>query len=542
MKTVLGVVMIVCALVLAIAPVFTDCESHGKMLTTADGRSMSMKCHWAGVAEVAAAIPLGIAGIYALRSRRKETLRFAGIVGAASGADGDPAAHPVDRGVRQSHDDLQCADAAHPARLGHPGDRGQHRPVCHRARAGTAGCAGCRMSLLQLAWKNISGNGLRSWVVALCALVVAAFALFATLLLRGAATSLELAADRLGADIVVVPEGAQTEMEGALLMGVPAQFWMPAENVEKLAAIPGVEAVSPQIYLATLEGASCCSVSQMFMIAYDPQTDFTVRPWLEERHSAGLGLGEVIGGDYISATEPDDGILVYGDLVKLKGNLEPTGTGLDQSLFFTLDTARDIARVSETQAEKPLVIPPDQVSAVLLKTKPGTDTEQIAVDIYRTVPGVYPIQSANLFQSSRTQLNSLLNTVVIVMALIWPLAIVLIGMVYLMAANERRRELGVLRALGRHAPLRRCSRCLPRRACWHSAARRSALFLAVLAIYLFRRLIMTSLGVPFLLPSPGSLALQIGIGLLLAMFSVFLAALLPAIKISRQDPAIAMRE
>ncbi|MHB1318393.1 MAG: hypothetical protein ACYCYF_07240, partial [Anaerolineae bacterium] len=66
--------------------------------------------------------------------------------------------------------------------------------------------------------------------------------------------------------------------------------------------------------------------------------------------------------------------------------------------------------------------------------------------------------------------------------------------------------------------------------------------LAVLAIYLFRRLIMVSLGVPFLLPSPGSLALQVGLGLLLAMFSVLLAALVPAIKISRQDPAIAMRE
>ena len=31
-------------------------------------------------------------------------------------------------------------------------------------------------------------------------------------------------------------------------------------------------------------------------------------------------------------------------------------------------------------------------------------------------------------------------------------------------------------------------------------------------------------------------------GLLLALFSVNLAALLPAYKISRQDPAIAMRE
>jgi putative ABC transport system permease protein len=397
------------------------------------------------------------------------------------------------------------------------------------------------MNLLQLAWRNVSANGLRSWVVALCALVVAAFALFATLLLRGAATSLELAADRLGADIVVVPQGAQTEMEGALLMGVPAHFWMPAENVEKLAAIPGVEAVSPQVYLATLVGASCCSVSEMFMVAYDPQTDFTVRPWLEERLPAGLGLGEVIGGDYIFATEGEDGILVYGDLVKLKGNLEPTGTGLDQSLFFTLDTARDMARISETQAVVPLVIPPDQVSAVLLKTKPGADTEPIAVEIYRTVPGVYPVQSASLFQSSRTQLSSLLNTVVIVLALIWPLAVVLIGMIYLMAANERRRELGVLRALG--ATRRFVAESLLVEASLLAFCGASVgVFLAVLAIYLFRRLIMVSLGVPLLLPSQGSLALQIGAGLLLAMFSVFLAALLPALKVSRQDPAIAMRE
>ena len=85
MRAVLGVVMIVLALALAIAPVFTDCEAQGKMLTTADGRSVSMKCHWTGIAEIAAAIPLGIAGIYALLGRRRETMRFAAIIGAASG-------------------------------------------------------------------------------------------------------------------------------------------------------------------------------------------------------------------------------------------------------------------------------------------------------------------------------------------------------------------------------------------------------------------------------------------------------------------------
>ena len=127
------------------------------------------------------------------------------------------------------------------------------------------------------------------------------------------------------------------------------------------------------------------------------------------------------------------------------------------------------------------------------------------------------------------------------MALIWPLALVLIGMVYLMAANERRRELGVLRALGATRRFVAAS-LLTEAGILAFCGASLGVFLAVLAIYLFRRLIIVSLGVPFLLPSPGSLALQIGIGLLLAMFSVFLAALLPAIKISRQDPALAMRE
>ena len=53
---------------------------------------------------------------------------------------------------------------------------------------------------------------------------------------------------------------------------------------------------------------------------------------------------------------------------------------------------------------------------------------------------------------------------------------------------------------------------------------------------------MVTLNIPFLLPSPVTLLILVGEGLLLTLLSVNLAALLPAIKISRQDPAIAMRE
>jgi putative ABC transport system permease protein len=397
------------------------------------------------------------------------------------------------------------------------------------------------MSLFQLALKSISGNAFRNGVVSLCALLIAAFALFTTLVMRGAESSLRLAIDRLGADIVVVPEGSEAKIESALLMGIPARFWMPQANLERIAALPGVEVASPQLYLATLTGASCCSVSDMFMIAYDPASDFTVRPWLEQNLDGSLRLGEVVGGTYISATEGKQNIKIYGYLVTLKENLEPTGTGLDQSMFLTFETAYDIASKSKNQAQSMLVIPPDSISAALIKVEPGADPHDVAVRILQNVPGVTPIESSNLFQSYRRQMTGLLRSIVVILGVTWGLSVVLIGLVFSMAANERRKELGVLRALG-----------ATRRFVFQSLLAEASLLavfggltgalLAGLAIFLFRNLIMVSLEIPFLLPSPVSLLFQTGGGMLLALFSVNLAALFPAFRISRQDPAIAMRE
>ncbi len=397
------------------------------------------------------------------------------------------------------------------------------------------------MSLLELAYKNISGNAFRSGVVALCAMLVALFALFTTLLMRGAETSLRLAIDRLGADIVVVPEGAEAKVESALLMGVPASVWMPQENLQKVAAVSGVQQASPQLYLATLTGASCCSVSDMFIIAYDPATDFTIQPWLSSKLGGGLRLGEVVGGDYIFATEGLQNLKVYGYLVTLKANLEPTGTGLDQSLFMTFDTARDIASKSAVQAEKPLVIQPDSISAALVRVEPGANLDRVAAAIMQQVPGVTPIESGDLFQSYRRQMTGLLRTILFIMGVTWVLSVLLVGLVFSMAANERRREMGVLRSLGatrRHIFIS----LLAESSLLALIGGGSGIALAALGIFLFRKLIMVSLDIPFLLPSAGSLVLQLGAGLLLALFTVNLAALFPAFKVSRQDPAIAMRE
>ncbi|HOG46540.1 MAG TPA: hypothetical protein PLJ35_01160 [Anaerolineae bacterium] len=304
---------------------------------------------------------------------------------------------------------------------------------------------------LRLAWRNVAGNRFRSGAVLGCAAALAGLALATALLLSGAQRSLQLARARLGADIIAVPAGAQPGVEGALLMGVPTQAWMPRANLARIAAIPGVAAVSPQMYLASLSRASCCAVSEMLLVAYDPESDFAVAPWLARSLGRGLVLGEAVGGSSVFVPEGEEAIRLYGYDVRLRGNLEPTGTNLDRSLFFTFETAAEMARLSHGQAERPLEIPPDSISAALVKVAPGSDARLVALTILQEVPGVTPLEGADMLRSFRGQIAGLLRTLLALLGLTLGASLLLLALVFSLAAHERRREIALLRALGASA-------------------------------------------------------------------------------------------
>jgi putative ABC transport system permease protein len=225
----------------------------------------------------------------------------------------------------------------------------------------------------------------------------------------------------------------------------------------------------------------------------------------------------------------------------LKGNLEPTGTGLDQTMFLTFETAQAVAKGSLTLAEKPLTIPPDSVSAILVNVRPEADPRLVARRIRQDLAGVSAIPSLDLFQTFRRQMTGVLRGVVALLGITWALSVGLIALVFSMAANERRREIGVLRALGspRSFVLRSL---LAEAAILGLGGGAIGLALSVLATYLFHNLLVVSLGIPFLLPSLPGLLLVVGGGLGVALVTVTLAALIPAYRISRQEPALAMRE
>ncbi len=82
----MGILIIALALVIAIVPIFTDCLANGRSLTTADGRSVPMKCHWTAIAEIGLAIPLALVGILNFTSKRKESLRSLNLISLTLGA------------------------------------------------------------------------------------------------------------------------------------------------------------------------------------------------------------------------------------------------------------------------------------------------------------------------------------------------------------------------------------------------------------------------------------------------------------------------
>jgi putative ABC transport system permease protein len=395
------------------------------------------------------------------------------------------------------------------------------------------------MKISHLAWRQIVATPIQSGLVFTCTLLVSSLLLSTSLITRGAQDSLQLVQSRLGADIVVVPEGVADDVGMALLMGQPVESWMPAQIADQIAHIPGVERISTQLYLSSLANAPCCS-AKMFVMAFDPATDFTVAPWLSHELGQGLQTMEAIGGSDIFVPYGEQYLLLYGSEIDLRAILEPTGTGLDTTLFLTFDTAERVAEGSLTRAVQPLQIPADSISAALIRVTAEFDPRVVALQIMHDVPGVTAVPSPRFFQTFQNQLGVLRRDMLFVLSATSALSLLLIGSLFAIAAYTHRREIGVLRALGATRGEVFKTLILEVVLLTLSGGAVGAA-LASLGVYLFRNLIIASTGVTFLFPGwPKLLALAFWT-LSAAIVGVTVATLLPSIWISSQDPTETMR-
>ena len=394
------------------------------------------------------------------------------------------------------------------------------------------------LGLLQISTQNLRRRLFRTLAVAACFGLITGTLFSESLISGGVQRSLQVGINRLGADLLVVPFGEEIPIQTSLLMGQPTSFTMNRSIQKQIAAIPGVERTSVQLFIASLQKASCCS-GFFQLIAFEPETDFTITPWLKKALNRPLGSDEIIVGSKIF-TPVGDELSFYGHKFVVAGRLESTGLGLDAAIFLSIDTAYVMAAESKTKAEQPLEIGPDQISAVLVKVSSDTFPDVVGSRVKRTIEGVSVVISAQLVKSVEKQLSTLMKSMMLVTGAFWAASTLLVGTIFSMTTNERRREIGLLRAMGATGTF--ISKMVLTEATLLTLL--GGIFGVIgggVAMFSFSLLISTALDVPYLWPTLAQVAQMVATSIIVAILTGLLASLFPAIVGGRMEPLNAIR-
>jgi putative ABC transport system permease protein len=380
-------------------------------------------------------------------------------------------------------------------------------------------------------------------VVLALAVAVGGGAVFTAAVLRRVIhMSMEVSLDRMGADLLVVPRRTTVNLSAALLTVEPTPHTFDAATAEQVAALPGVEVAAPQRYFAL--PAAGKSHGEGDLIAFDPARDFTVLPWLLDKLDRPLARGDVIVGgrrpEAVGST-----IALFGQTFPVYGKLALTGVGpFERAMFVSFDTAAEVsAAAKETTGREVLSGNFDRYSALLIRLKAGATPEQFRFAV-AGLDGVQVVAGNGLNTTVRQGMSIVLGGSVVFTALTLLTTTLMVGAIYTGLLGERRRELGLLLAVGmRPAQMLRLILC--EAALTTGLGGICGVVLGGAGIVVFQR----SLGyqfetyrVPFALPSLGELVV-IGVISVCACCSVgLLGALLPAWRAGRREPYDLVRE
>ncbi|MDR2070859.1 MAG: ABC transporter permease, partial [Treponema sp.] len=146
--------------------------------------------------------------------------------------------------------------------------------------------------------KNLKARPIRTACLVVVVSILA-FTLFGgSLLALNLRQGLDTMTKRFGADLMVVPAGSSEKAQSILLRGDSGYFYFNAGIADKIAGTKGIACASPQFFLASLSTECCDAAVQL--IAYDPATDFVVRPWIAEKRSSTVEDGQVVVGSRIT--------------------------------------------------------------------------------------------------------------------------------------------------------------------------------------------------------------------------------------------------
>ncbi|MDR2393968.1 MAG: ABC transporter permease [Treponema sp.] len=390
------------------------------------------------------------------------------------------------------------------------------------------------LTLFEMARTNLYARPFRSLciftLVALMGFVLFGGSLIGMSLLNG----VDSLSKRLGADLLIVPQGYDQTIEGILLRSEPGAFYMDEGWVRKIAAIQGVHAVSPQLFITSLN-ASCCAMPVQ-LIGFDGTTDFVIGPWIQTALKRRLSDGEIVIGSGISGPVGSS-ITFFNREYRVVGRLDRTGMGFDASVFMNMDSARRAAQDYQVQGGP--VPPPEQsVSSILVSTTPDYSPRNVYDRIQQTFgygdSGIVPVLSKNIIHTVADGLHSLIGFIILLAFMLWIGAILVISLLFSLTLGERLQEFGIFRVIG-ITKKRLIFLILTESALVSLAGSLTGMIGVLLILLPFKTLISEIIRMPYVLPSPGAWALLLFLSLFLSCIIGPLASLYPAVKMSKME-------
>jgi putative ABC transport system permease protein len=304
----------------------------------------------------------------------------------------------------------------------------------------------CAWLFLRMAFQNTQRRPSRTLML-ITAVALGTAALFSSFLVaRGITASTNQSFARMGADLIVVPENAMVNITSALLTVQPTKQTIDRKTLNEIGKLNGVDLVAPQtIYnMSVMAGMPQHRVN---VIAFDPARDFTIMPWLNARLPRPMVSGDIISGAR-RGEQINEEIQPANIPCTIYGKLGHSGVGpLDDSLFVTYETLTRLSQGPDADNYIESKIDPDRVSAVLVRLKIGATPEQVRFAIAR-LPNVKVVQGTTIVTSTRQTTTILFAGMIAFAAVMLLGSLILVGLLFSAIISERRKEVGVLSAIG----------------------------------------------------------------------------------------------
>lgn len=280
--------------------------------------------------------------------------------------------------------------------------------------------------------KNLRGRKAANAFIVFAVALAVAMALMAMIMTDGIRQELERNSRLMGADLALVPPGTRETGHTELDKGPPVRGMVPDEAAGQLADFPEIEAATAQKYLGEARLGNIWAA----LVAFEPATDFVVLPWLETDNPSGDRKspdGALTGALVRRETPAGDILELEGKSYPLAGRLRETGSFPDTSIFIPAPGG-----------------PVTGASWILLRLGKGAYLDFMVNRLETNIPGIEVIARPEILKTINDQLYGLLQGggFRIATALVVFGVLLVTGAMFALTAQERRREFGLLKAMG----------------------------------------------------------------------------------------------